>query len=124
MGGLNHVPHVHAHTSTTRGRHIVELDTHTHTHTHTNIHKNSDFLIVMICVGLARSLSILITVYIHTYTLHVCIHFMHKSLQNYSDFAWTLTQLNGDINYSFMAVRLTIRKPGPHNGHGSVGPFK
>ena len=50
--------------------------------------------------------------------------FVHKSLQNYNNFVWTVTRLNGNMNYSLAAVRLPIRKPGPHNSRGSVGPLK
>ena len=50
--------------------------------------------------------------------------FVHKSLQNYNDIVWTVTQLNRDMNYSLAAVGLLIRKPGPHNSRGSVGPLK
>ena len=52
------------------------------------------------------------------------IPFVHKSLQNYNDFVWTVTRLNRDMNYSLAAVGLLIRKPGPHNSRGSVGPLK
>ena len=52
------------------------------------------------------------------------IPFVHKSLQNYNDFVWTVTWLNRDMNNSYSACRLPIRKPGPHNSRGSVGPLK
>ena len=52
------------------------------------------------------------------------IPFVHKSLQNYNDFVWTVTRLNGDMNYSLRRLGYRIRKPGPHNSHGSVGPLK
>ena len=47
---------------------------------------------------------------------------MHKSLQNYNDFVWTVTWLNGYMNYSLAAVRLPIRKPGPHNRPSQFAP--
>ena len=50
--------------------------------------------------------------------------FVHKSLQNYNDFVWTVTQLNRYMNYSLAVVGLLIRKPGPHNSRGSVGPVE
>ena len=35
--------------------------------------------------------------YVSTYTY---IPLVHKSLQNYNGFVWTVTRLNGDMNYS------------------------
>ena len=61
------------------------------------------------------------------YIIIICflyIPFVHKSLQNYNDFVWTVTRLNRYMNYSLAAVGLLIRKPGPHNSRGSVGPLK
>ena len=47
-----------------------------------------------------------------------------KSLQNYNDSVLTVTRLNGDMNDSLAAVRLPIRKPGPHNSCGPIGTLK
>ena len=50
--------------------------------------------------------------------------FGHKSLQIYNDFVWTVSRLNIYMNNSLAAVRLPIRKPGPHNSCGPVGTLK
>ena len=50
--------------------------------------------------------------------------FGHKSLQIYNDFVLTVSRLNRDMNNSLAAVRLLIRKPGPHNSRGPVGTLK
>ena len=46
--------------------------------------------------------------------------FGHKLLQIYNDFVWTVSRLNRYMNNSLAAVRLPIRKPGPHM-HNSRG---
>ena len=50
--------------------------------------------------------------------------FGHKLLQIYNDFVWTVSRLNRDMNNSLEAVRLPIKKPGPHNSRGPVGTLK
>ena len=50
--------------------------------------------------------------------------FGHKLLQIYNDFVWTVSQLNRYMNNSLAAIRLPIRKPGPHNSCGPVGTLK
>ena len=50
--------------------------------------------------------------------------FGHKLLQIYNDFVRTVSRLNRDMNNSLAAVRLPIRKPGPHNSRGPVGTLK
>ena len=52
------------------------------------------------------------------------IPFGHKLLQVYNDFVWTVSWLNRDMNNSLAAVRLPIRKPGPHNSRSHVGTLK
>ena len=52
------------------------------------------------------------------------IPFGHKLLQIYNDFVWTVSRLNRDMNNSLEAVRLPIRKLGPHNSRGPVGTLK
>ena len=61
---------------------------------------------------------------------HMCSHwvlinpFAGKSLQIYNEFVLTVSRLNRDTNNSLAAVRLPIRKPGPHNSCGPVGTLK
>ncbi len=50
--------------------------------------------------------------------------FGHKLLQIYNDFVWTVSRLNRDMNKSLAAVRLPIRKPGPHNSRSPIGTLK
>ena len=52
------------------------------------------------------------------------IPFAGKSLQIYNEFVLTVSRLNRDTNNSLAAVRLPIRKPGPHNICGPVGTLK
>ena len=40
------------------------------------------------------------------------IPFVHKSLQYYNDFVWTVTRLNGYMNYSLKAVGLPLKAVG------------
>ena len=59
---------------------------------------------------------------------HICMYivspFAGKSLQIYNEFVLTVSRLNRDTNNSLAAVRLPIRKPGPHNSCGPVGTLK
>ena len=50
--------------------------------------------------------------------------FAGKSLQIYNEFVLTVSRLNRDMNNSLSAVRLLIRKPGPHNSRSPVGTLK
>ena len=50
--------------------------------------------------------------------------FAGKSLQIYNEFVLTVSRLNRDMNNSLAAVRLLIRKPGPHNSRDPVGTLK
>ena len=50
--------------------------------------------------------------------------FSLKSLKIYNEIVLTVIRLNRDMNNSLSAVRLPIRKPGPHNVRGPfIYPF-
>ena len=56
--------------------------------------------------------------------IYTYIPFAGKSLQIYNEFVLTISRLNRDTNNSLAAVRLPIRKPGPHNSCGPVATLK